>query len=96
VHRRLHCLIVGTNDIPTETGVFTSDQRTCQVPWLMSMMLVVKRRGITVLDGVWNDFRDQVGFDLETTQSMKMGFHGKTLIHPSQVEPANRSFSPSP
>jgi citrate lyase subunit beta/citryl-CoA lyase len=51
---------------------------------------------VTVLDGVWNDFRNQAGFDLEATQGMKMGFDGKTLIHPSQVEHANRIFSPSP
>ena len=49
-----------------------------------------------MLDGVWNDFRDQAGFDLEATQGMKMGFDGKTLIHPSQVDNANRVFSPSP
>ena len=93
---RLHCLVVGTNDIAKETGVFTGDQRACLVPWLMGIVLVAKRRGLTVLDGVWNDFRNQAGFDLEATQGMKMGFDGKTLIHPSQVEPANRIFSPSP
>ena len=49
-----------------------------------------------MLDGVWNDFRDQSGFERETLQGMKMGFDGKTLIHPGQVEPANRIFSPSP
>jgi citrate lyase subunit beta/citryl-CoA lyase len=92
----LHCLVVGTNDIAMETRVFTGDQRACLVPWLMSIVLVAKRRGITVLDGVWNDFRNQAGFDLEATQGMKMGFDGKTLIHPSQVEHANRIFSPSP
>ena len=93
---RLDCLVVGTNDIAKETGVFTGDQRACLVPWLMGIVLVAKRRGITVLDGVWNDFRDQSGFTAEATQGMKMGFNGKTLIHPSQVEHANRIFSPSP
>jgi citrate lyase subunit beta / citryl-CoA lyase len=93
---RLHCLVVGTNDIAKETGVFTGDQRACLVPWLMHIVLVAKRRGVTVLDGVWNDFRDQSGFERETLQGMKMGFDGKTLIHPGQVEPANRIFSPSP
>ncbi len=93
---RLHCLVVGTNDIAKETGVFTGDQRACLVPWLMGIVLVAKRRGVTVLDGVWNDFRNQAGFDLEATQGMKMGFDGKTLIHPSQVDNANRVFSPSP
>ena len=92
---RLTCLVVGTNDIAKETGVFTGEQRAYLVPWLMRILLVAKRRGITVLDGVWNDFRDQAGFDLEATQGMKMGFDGKTLIHPDQVGPTNRIFSPS-
>jgi citrate lyase subunit beta/citryl-CoA lyase len=47
---RLNCLVVGTNDIAKETGVFTGDQRACLVPWLMGIVLVAKRRGITVLD----------------------------------------------
>ena len=93
---QLHCLVVGTNDIAKETGVFAGDERAYLVPWLMNIVLIAKRRGISVLDGVWNDFRNQDGFELETRQGMKMGFDGKTLIHPSQVEPANRIFSPSP
>ncbi len=93
---RLTCLVVGTNDIAKETGVFTGDHRAYLVPWLMRIVLVAKRRGINALDGVWNDFRDQAGFDLEATQGMKMGFDGKTLIHPGQVGTANRIFSTSP
>jgi citrate lyase subunit beta / citryl-CoA lyase len=93
---QLNCLVVGTNDIAKETGVFVGDGRTYLMPWLMNIVLVAKRHGVSVLDGVWNDFRDQEGFELETRQSMKMGFDGKTLIHPDQVEPANRHFSPSP
>jgi citrate lyase subunit beta/citryl-CoA lyase len=93
---RLTCLVVGTNDIAKETGVFSGDGRVFLMPWLMGIVLVAKRRGVSVLDGVWNDFRNQAGFDLEAQQSMKMGFDGKTLIHPSQVDPANRHFSPSP
>ncbi len=93
---QLTCLVVGTNDIAKETGVYAGDGRLYLMPWLMNIVLVAKRRGVSVLDGVWNNFRDQPGFELETAQSMKMGFDGKTLIHPSQVEPANRHFSPSP
>ncbi len=93
---QLTCLVVGTNDIAKETGVCAGDGRIYLMPWLMNIVLVAKRRGVSVLDGVWNNFRDQPGFELETAQSMKMGFDGKTLIHPSQVEPANRHFSPSP
>lgn len=62
-------------------------------PWLMQVVLAARRYGIAVLDGVWNDFCDSAGFDAEALQGRKMGFDGKTLIHPSQVNGANRAFS---
>ena len=92
---RLQCLVVGTNDIAKETGVDPGEERRYLMPWLMNVVLVARRRQIDVLDGVWNDFGDQAGFDAEARQSVKMGFNGKTLIHPTQVEPANRAFTPS-
>ncbi|MFT4103472.1 MAG: CoA ester lyase [Burkholderiaceae bacterium] len=90
----LGCLVVGTNDIAKETGVDPGEQRRYLLPWLMQIVLVAKRHDVPVLDGVWNDFSDQAGFDAETTQSVRMAFDGKTLIHPTQIEPANRLFSP--
>ena len=48
-----------------------------------------------VIDGVYNDVKDAEGFDAEARQGREMGFDGKTLIHPSQVGPANVAFSPS-
>ncbi|RYZ12987.1 MAG: CoA ester lyase [Comamonadaceae bacterium] len=91
---RLDCLVVGTNDIAKDTGVFPGDGRALLLPWLMDIVLVAKHRGVSVLDGVWNDFADAAGFDAEARQAVKMAFDGKTLIHPSQVAPANRAFSP--
>lgn len=95
VRPRLDCLVVGTNDIAKETGVFAGDQRAWLVPWLMDIVLTAKHRGVAVLDGVWNDFSDTAGFDAEALQAVKMAFDGKTLIHPSQIAPANAAFSPS-
>jgi len=92
---RLQCLVVGTNDLAKETGVDPGEERRYLLPWLMNVVLVARRRRVCVLDGVWNDFGDQAGFDAEARQSVKMGFDGKTLIHPTQVEPANRAFTPS-
>jgi len=92
----LRCLVVGTNDLAKETGVSTGDGRAWMLPWLMQAVLVARRYGLNVLDGVWNDFGDTTGFDAEAAQGRKMGFDGKTLIHPTQVEPANRAFSASP
>ncbi len=93
---KLDCMVVGTNDIAKETGVFTGDGRALLLPWLMNIVLVAKRHRVCVLDGVWNDFGDTDGFDAEVRQSVKMAFDGKTLIHPTQVEPANRLFAPAP
>ena len=47
-----------------------------------------------ILDGVYNDIKDEAGFLAECLQGREMGFDGKTLIHPSQVEPCNGVFAP--
>ena len=51
--------------------------------------------GIAILDGVYNDVKNLEGFLAECEQGRQMGFDGKTLIHPGQVEGANRAFAPS-
>lgn len=94
-HVGLECLVVGTNDIAKETSVSMADERALMVPWLMNVVLAAKGSGLLVLDGVWNGFRDVEGFERELAQSRKMGFSGKTLIHPTQVAPSNRAFAPS-
>jgi citrate lyase subunit beta / citryl-CoA lyase len=91
----LDCLVVGTNDIAKETGVDPGDERRYLMPWLMHVVLVAKRHSVSVLDGVWNDFSDHAGFEAEAGQSVKMGFDGKTLIHPSQTAPVNLAFTPT-
>lgn len=93
---RLECLVLGTNDIARETGVSLMDHRRYMIPWLLSVVLAAKANGVSVLDGVWNDFKNMTGFEDETRQSQLMGFDGKTLIHPSQIDFANTAFSPSP
>ena len=92
---RLDCLVVGTNDIARETRVSGLEQRRYLVPWLMSAVLAAKAGGVAILDGVWNNFKDVGGFENETRQSQMMGFDGKTLIHPSQIDFANAAFAPS-
>ena len=92
---RLACFVVGPNDIARETGVRPQPGRPYLVPWLMQIILAARAGGITVLDGVYNDFRDSVGFEAERAQGAAMGFDGKTLIHPRQIEAANRAFSPT-
>ncbi len=92
---RLACFVVGPNDIARETGVRPQPGRPYLVPWLMQIVLAARAGGLTVLDGVFNDFRDAAGFAAECAQGADMGFDGKTLIHPSQIETATRAFSPT-
>jgi len=91
----LSTLVVGHNDIAAETGVSLDHDRRYMIPWLMQIVLQARQSGLQVLDSVWNNFRDVEGFEKEALQGRQMGFDGKTLIHPSQVEPATRLFSPS-
>lgn len=92
----VEALVVGTNDIAKTTGVDLSQGREHIQSWLSMIVLVGKAHGIAVLDGVYNNFSDKDGFIQEATLSRKMGFDGKTLIHPSQIELANTCFAPGP
>lgn len=90
---RLRCFIVGTNDIALSTGVKTTNQRSALLPWMMQIILAARAGGIDVLDGVYNNFQDQTGFAAECEQGAMLGFDGKTLIHPSQIETALKHYS---
>src|SRR5690606_147276 len=79
----LEALVVGTNDIAKTTGVDLSQGRDTIQSWLSLIVLVGKAYGLAVLDGVYNNFSDKEGFVKEATASRRMGFDGKTLIHPS-------------
>ena len=87
-------LILGQNDLAAEMGARPGPDRT---PLHLAMSLIVttaRHRGLIALDGVYNAFQDAEGFEAECRQGRAFGFHGKTLIHPSQVAPANAAFSP--
>lgn len=92
---RLACLVAGTNDLVKDTGVLATPDRRYLTPWLMQMVLAARAGGLDVLDGVSNDFRDLDAFGAECREGANMGFDGKTLIHPAQIDPANAAFSPS-
>jgi len=92
---RLACLVAGTNDLVKETGVMMTPDRRYLMPWLMQMVLAARAGRLDILDGVSNDFRDLAAFGRECAEGAAMGFDGKTLIHPAQIEPANAAFSPS-
>jgi len=58
-------------------------------------LLAARATGKAILDGVFNDVKDEAGFLAECQQGREMGFDGKTLIHPGQVAGANAAFAPS-
>lgn len=92
---RLTGLVLGTNDIAKDTGVLAGDDRAAMVPWLLNAVLVARAHGLSVFDGVYNAFTDMDGFERECAQGRRLGFDGKTLIHPSQIATTNRIFAPA-
>ncbi len=92
---RLSCLVAGTNDLAKETGVELTEDRRYLAPFLFQLVMAARAGGISVLDGVSNDFRDLDAFGKGCREARSMGFDGKTLIHPAQIAPANSVFAPS-
>ena len=93
---RLAGFVMGTNDLAKETRARLIPGRAPMLSWLARCLLAAHAHGIDILDGVYNDIGDAAGFEAECAQGRDMGFDGKTLIHPSQIEPCNQAFSPSP
>lgn len=94
-HERLEVLVMGTNDLARELHVQTSGDRAPLQTSLQLCLLAARAYGKIIVDGVFNDVRDADGFARECRQGAQLGFDGKTLIHPSQVEPCNQAFSPT-
>ena len=95
-HPRVSVLVVGTNDLAREFRVpLGVAGRWNLAPHLAMVVLAARAAGRQIVDGVFNDVGDTEGFVAEARQGVEMGFDGKTLIHPSQVEPANAAWTPS-
>ena len=92
---RLAGFVMGTNDLAKETRARIVPGRQPMLSWLMRCLLAAHAHRIDILDGVYNDLSDAKGFEAECAQARDMGFDGKTLIHPNQIEPCNAVFSPS-
>jgi citrate lyase subunit beta / citryl-CoA lyase len=92
---RVSVLVIGTNDLAKELRAQLVPSRAPLIPHLATALLAAREAGIGILDGVYNDVRNAEGFALEARQGFEMGFDGKTLVHPSQVEPTNDIWAPS-
>jgi citrate lyase subunit beta/citryl-CoA lyase len=93
---RLSCFVMGTNDLLKEMRALHTPGREALLASLNLAVLAARANALTVIDGVFNDIADSAGFEAICRQGKALGFDGKTLIHPSQIEACNQVFSPDP
>lgn len=91
---RLSVFVMGTNDLAKDMRAAQTPDRTPFLAALSMSVLAARAWGITPIDGVYNDIQNTEGFAAICRQGLALGFDGKTLIHPSQVEPCNAIFAP--
>ncbi|MBO6867393.1 MAG: CoA ester lyase [Thalassococcus sp.] len=94
-HPMLEGMVMGTNDLVKDLGARATPDRVAVMASLGLCVLAAKAYGVTVIDGVYNAFKDEEGLRAECTQGRDMGFDGKTLIHPAQIDTSNDVFGPS-
>jgi (3S)-malyl-CoA thioesterase len=94
-HRQLQAMVMGTNDLAKDLQTRFRPDRLPLMTGLGLCLLAAKAQGVAIVDGVYNAFKDEEGLRAECAQGRDMGFDGKTLIHPAQLEIANELFSPS-
>jgi citrate lyase subunit beta/citryl-CoA lyase len=91
----LACAVLGTSDLARDLRLPPDPARTGLLSALSRCVLAARAAGIDVLDGVHLDLEDETGLAAACEQGRCLGFDGKTLIHPRQIETANRAFAPS-
>jgi len=94
-HPCLAGMVMGTNDLAKELQTRYRPDRLPMMAGLGLCLLAAKAEGLVIVDGVYNAFKDDAGLAAECAQGRDMGFDGKTLIHPAQIEVANAAFAPS-
>ncbi|MBB3995029.1 (3S)-malyl-CoA thioesterase [Sulfitobacter undariae] len=94
-HPKLQGMVMGTNDLAKDLQTRFRADRLPMMAGLGLCVLAGKAYGIALIDGVYNAYKDDEGLKLECDQGRDMGFDGKTLIHPAQLEGANTAFTPS-
>jgi len=94
-HPRLQGMVMGTNDLAKDLNSRFRPDRLPLVTGLGLCLLAAKAHGVVIVDGVFNAFKNDDGLRDECAQGRDMGFDGKTLIHPAQLEIANAAFAPT-
>jgi citrate lyase subunit beta / citryl-CoA lyase len=93
---RLAGFVLGLNDLAKDTGMVQAPGRAVFLPVLVQVVLAARANGLILLDGVCNAIDDVARLEGECAQARDLGFDGKTLIHPAQIDTANRVFAPDP
>ncbi|MEX5562101.1 CoA ester lyase [Pseudophaeobacter sp. 1A16562] len=93
-HPKLQGMVMGTNDLAKELQTRFRADRLPMMAGLGLCLLAAKAEGKIIVDGVYNAFKDDEGLKVECDQGRDMGFDGKTLIHPAQVDVTNTAFAP--
>lgn len=91
---RLSGFVFGPNDISRETRIKMMPGRAAMIPMITHCILATRAYGLEILDGPYSDIANADGFATECAQARDLGFDGKTLIHPSQIEACNAIFTP--
>jgi citrate lyase subunit beta/citryl-CoA lyase len=91
---RLTGFVMGTNDLAKEFNAVATPDRSAFIVSLSLALAAARAHGLVAIDGVYNDINNVAGLKAECEQGRTLGFDGKTLVHPSQLEIANRVFSP--
>ena len=95
IGREAAALIAGTNDLRADLRLPLDATRQPISASLQMIVLAARAAGIPAFDGVFNRLKDPRGFAAEAEEGRKLGFDGKSLIHPDQIDPCNRAFGPS-
>jgi (3S)-malyl-CoA thioesterase len=94
-HPAVEGFVLGTNDLAKDLGTRKAPRREPLLYALQACMMAARAHGVIALDGVYNAFKDDEGLAEECEQGRDMGYDGKTLIHPAQIEITNRIFAPT-
>lgn len=94
-HPSVEGFVLGTNDLAKEIGCATGGDRSAMMTALQTCLMAARAAGIVCVDGVYNAFKDDDGLMIECEQGRALGMDGKTLIHPAQLDIANRIFAPT-
>lgn len=91
---RLTGLLFGAGDFVRETrGQITTDRKELYYP-LSRMLLAARAANIDAIDSPYFNIKDSRGLEQHTMQAKLLGYDGKAVIHPNQVEIVNRIFTP--